>query len=77
MEKNVQQVATIANLIEIGKRAILRQKSESIQIPPTSNPNEFSGMNVDLGERVAEDFGAALMRATKEKAAKEGVINAQ
>lgn len=76
MEKNVQQVATLANLIEIGKRAILRQKSESIQIPPC-DPNGIAGPNVDLGQRVGEDFAAALLRAIKEKEAKEGVINAQ
>lgn len=77
MEKQTKQVATMANLVEISKRVILRQKSESIQIPPC-NPGEFvEGMNVDLGQRVSEDMAAALVRAINEKKAVEGVINAQ
>lgn len=76
MEKQTRQVATLANLIEIGKRVVLRQKSDSIQIPP-ANPGDLEGMTVDLGARVSEDMGAALLRAIKEKEAKEGVTNAQ
>lgn len=76
MEKNTKQVATIANLLEIGKRVILRQKSESIQIPRTDNDG-FEMNNTDLGQRITDDLGAALLRAISEKAAEEGVINAQ
>lgn len=75
MEKQTKQVATMANLIEIGKRVILQQKTDSIQIPPC-NPGELSEMNVDLGQRVSEDLAAALVRAVNEKKAIEGVINA-
>ncbi|WNT47149.1 hypothetical protein SPLA10_PHROGS00088 [Salmonella phage SPLA10] len=72
MTTKVKQVATIANLIEIGKRVMLRQKSEAIQIPIKDyDPG------TDLGERVSEDLGAGLLKAIKEKEAKEGVINAQ
>lgn len=76
MEKQTKQVATMANLLEISKRVILRQKSESIQIPPC-NPGDLEGMNVDLGQRITEDMGAALVRAINEKKAVEGVVNAQ
>jgi hypothetical protein len=76
MEKNTKRVATIANLLEIGKRVILRQKSESIQIPRTDNDG-FEMNNTDLGKRITDDLGAALLRAINEKAAEEGVINAQ
>lgn len=72
MTDKVQQVATIANLVEIGKRVMLRQKSEAVQIPV----EEFAP-GTDLGERVSEDMGAAILKAIKEKEAKEGVINAQ
>lgn len=66
MEKETLQVATIANLIEIGKRVILKQKNDAILLPEASN----------LPERVAEDLGAALLQAIVEKSAKEGVVNA-
>lgn len=77
MEKQTKQVATMANLLEIGKRVILRQKSESIQIPPCDPSGFVEGMNIDLGQRVTEDLGAALVRAINEKKAIEGVIDAQ
>lgn len=72
MSDNVKQVATLANLIEIGKRVLLRQRTESIQIP---NVDSYPGTNI--GEQVSEDLGAALVAAIKEKQAVEGVINAE
>lgn len=76
MEKQTKQVATMANLVEVIKRVILRQKSDAIQIP-LCDPSEISDGNVNLGERVSEDIAAALVRAINEKKALEGVINAQ
>lgn len=78
MEENLVQQATLANLIEIGKRAILKLNREDIEIPQSRlyDAPVAPGGSASYADIVAEDLAAALGAAIRDKKLKEGVTNA-
>lgn len=64
-QANIAKVATLANLIEIGKRAILNAPTDDFQIP------EAPGATADF---VAETFAAALGDAIRTQAISKGTV---
>lgn len=65
-EKQIGTLVSLANIIEIGKRAILEVGDDLIQIPES---NEILGVGQmsDLGKRISEDLGAAISKEVQNR----------
>lgn len=69
MNEQEKKTALFANLIEIGKRALLKNTSEDFQVPDDAIP-----AGVSRAQWVADQFAAALENAMRDQAISQGVV---
>lgn len=60
-EKEIGTLVSLANIIEIGKRAILEVSDDLIKVPDGDEIACYGSIS-DMGKKISEDLGAAISK---------------
>lgn len=60
-EKEIGTLVSLANIIEIGKRAILEVSDDLIKVPDGDEIVGYGSIS-DMGKKISEDLGAAISK---------------